>query len=340
MRTRTAFFVIPCCIMLLVDANLGHAADADTCSISRAALSFVNLESPFAIDGQCCDTIQRIRALKPMISISAVCDEGAEEGDPLCAEGRLGLVRISDADLVPNDAGCLAFHVVLPIPPDARHLWEKEIVVSVMTTPPQSRAALVTLAFANEGRPQFSLTHVGFDTDAAGSPIAANLRVNAVPAKNPPFKIRYAFTGGLPADAASATAFPPALIQKWKGAGSFDAECLADGSCGMIDVPLTGRADVPLPACTPGMLVAALVHPNADGGFLDAAMEAAEKQKGGTLAKVTPATILSPREEWEIALVEGALQLGLASAGYLFIADTEAIADNVVAIPIPACKAK
>lgn len=288
------------------------AGDNAPCVISRAALSFVNLASPLAIDGRCCDTIQRIRALKPTIAIGAVCDEQEQEGNPLCAEGRLGLVKLSDADLVPDDAGCLSFHIALPISPDARHFWEKEIVVSITMTPPQPRSGLVTLAFAHEGRPQYALTHVGFDTDAAGRPTAANLRVNVVPHKNPPFKVRYAFLGG---------------------------QGVVEGSGGEVDVPPTGRISVPPPPCAAGTLVAGLVYPNTDEAFVDALIAAAEKQKGGALPKVTPSTIFSPREEWEIALVEGALELGLASAGYLFIVDPGAVADNFQSIALPAAPA-
>lgn len=344
MPTRTAILLIGVFLAIVAAGREGFATDTSTCTISRAALSFVNLDNPFTIDGQCCETIQRVRALKPTIAISAVCDEEEQEDNPLCAEGSLGLVRLSDADLVPNGAGCLSFHVAIPLSPHARHIWEKEIVVSVTTTPPQPRTGLVTLAFAHEGRPQYTLTHVGSDTDAAGRPTAVNLRVNAVPSRNPPFKVRFAFERSTATgDAPPAAPFPPALIEKWRDAATFDAPCLADGSCGMIDVPATGLVDVPLQACAPGMLVAALVYPNVDGAFLDAAMEAAAKQKGSAVPKATPATILSPREEWEIALVENALQLGLASAGYLFIAFTEELANNVVTIAIPAstgCKVK
>lgn len=313
---RRATFI--CIVAILIGAvpRAASAAEAPPCTINRAALSFVTLESPLAIDGRCCDTIQRIRALRPTISISARCEEGAEGADPFCAAGSLGEVRLSDADLVPDDAGCFAFHIAFPIPPDARHLWEREIAVAVVTkaiakapSPPGAPAVLV---LAHEGRPQFALAHEGFDTDASGRTSAANLRVNVVPHKNPPFKVRYAFPGG---------------------------QGIVEGSGGEVDVPPTGRVDVPLPSCAGGTLVAGLVYSNADGAFIDALMEAAEKQKGGALPKATPSTIFSPREEWEIALVEGALELGLASAGYLFIVDPGAVADNFQSIALPAAPA-
>lgn len=326
MRTIRISCMIAVIVASLFSSSTALAAEPAACSVSRASLSFVNVERPIAIEGTCCGAIERIRAARPSVALFADCQEGDSASARLgryCGEEPFASAEIPEADLIPADGGCFRFRAALPLNPDLRYAWEVRLRAVVTPADPQPRGnALITMS--EQELPKYSLTHVGFDTDDRGNPARVNFAVPFLPSGNPPLQLKYAFA-----------ALPQELAERWRGASTLDAACLSDGTCGIAPVRSV-RMDVPLPPCAGGTFAAGLVYPAAGAELVDATMEAARQQNGGALPKLAPASPAAAEEEWQVALVEDALAQGLASAGYLYVAAPAAVADNFVSIPIPA----
>lgn len=333
MRTFSLLLVV----VFLMISNQSLAVEATDCSIDRAHISFVNLENPIAIDGHCCN----IKKERPSISLYRRCNEAIVESDPMakyCSEEPLGSVQIATSDLIPSEGNCVGFHTTLPLHPDLRYFWEEEIRVTI-TPKANPLATNITFVPADQGLPRYSLTHLGFDTDNRGNAIKANFKVNLVPSRNPPLKVKFAFIEDIvtPAnDEPMQDTLPAVLIKKWTDAETLDANCLSNATCGMLEVAGWGNVNIVIPAGKTGILVAGLVYPNAGDGFLEATMATSKKQNINLPLKITPQTTFTPEEEWEIALAEGALKLGIASIGYLFIDDIASVQDNFSRVHITA----